>query len=469
MSSTEYPMPKPVVGESDGWKILVELESFLKRFVAYPGPDELVAHVLWIAHTWFMDAWESTPRLAFLSPEPGSGKSRALEVTEPFVPRPIHAVNATPAYLFRKVSDPDGRPTILFDEIDTVFGPKAKDNEDLRGLLNAGHRKGAMAGRCVIRGKEVMTEELPAYSAVALAGLDDLPDTLMTRSVVIRMRRRAPGEKIEPWRLRTCGPEAEKLASRLAAWTSAVSNKAGSEWPTMPEGVEDRDADVWEALLAVADLAGGVWPERGRAAATKLVGKSKEKAPTLGVMLLKDIRHIFDKRGVDRLSSDQLTEALVDLDEAPWAEIRGGKELNTRALSKRLGKYQIKSTTVKIAGGAMRGYKREDFTDAWERYIPASKPENDEKEGEADTSRPSPDKSVTSVTPSQGRNDAQKSPESQEAVLLPPLPTEREGNKVTDVTESPDHGRDFEQIQEPLSLDEEYAELLAEQDKEQTR
>ena len=117
----------------------------------------------------------------------------------------------------------------------------------------------------------------------------------------------------------------------------------------------------------------------------------------------------------------------------------------------------------------MRGYKREDFTDAWERYIPASKPENDEKEGEADTSRPSPDKSVTSVTPSQGRNDAQKSPESQEAVLLPPLPTEREGNKVTDVTESPDHGRDFEQIQEPLSLDEEYAELLAEQDKEQTR
>ena len=86
-----------------------------------------------------MERWESTPRLAFLSPEPGSGKSRALEVTELLVPRPVHAVNTTPAYLFRKVSDEAGLPTILFDEIDTVFGPRAKENEDIRGMLNAGH------------------------------------------------------------------------------------------------------------------------------------------------------------------------------------------------------------------------------------------------------------------------------------------------------------------------------------------
>jgi hypothetical protein len=110
-----------------------------------------------------MDCWESTPRIAFLSPKPGSGKTRALEVTEPLVPRPVHAVNATPAYLFRKVSDEEGLPTILFDEVDTLFGPKAKDNEDIRGMINAGHRKGAVAGRCVMKGKNVQTEELPAY------------------------------------------------------------------------------------------------------------------------------------------------------------------------------------------------------------------------------------------------------------------------------------------------------------------
>src|SRR5690606_16155993 len=100
-----------------------------------------VAHALWIAHAHLMDVWDSTPRLAVLSPEPGSGKSRVLEVSELLVPRAVEAVNVTPAYLFRKVSAPDGRPTILYDEIDTVFGPKAKDNEEIRGLLNAGHRK----------------------------------------------------------------------------------------------------------------------------------------------------------------------------------------------------------------------------------------------------------------------------------------------------------------------------------------
>jgi hypothetical protein len=118
-----------------------------------------------------MDAWDSTPRIAFLSPEPGSGKTRALEVTELLVPRPVEAVNTTPAYLFRKVSDPAGLPTILYDEIDTLFGPKAKDNEEIRGMLNAGHRRGAVAGRCVTRGELVVTEELPAYCALALAGL----------------------------------------------------------------------------------------------------------------------------------------------------------------------------------------------------------------------------------------------------------------------------------------------------------
>ena len=129
-----------------------------------------------------MKHWDSTPRIAFLSPEPGSGKSRALEVSELLVPYPVTAVNVTPAYLFRKVGSEEGA-TILFDEIDTVFGPKAKDNEDIRGLLNAGHRQGATAGRCVnIKGSEIKTEEIPAYAAVAMAGLGWLPDTIMTRA-----------------------------------------------------------------------------------------------------------------------------------------------------------------------------------------------------------------------------------------------------------------------------------------------
>ncbi len=137
---------------------LDDIEAFLRRFVAYPSEHARTAHVLWVAHTHLMDAWDSTPRIAFLSQEPGSGKSRALEVSELLVPNPVQAVNVTPAYLFRKIGSEDGAPTVLYDEIDCVFGPKAKENEEVRGLLNAGHRRGAVAGRCVVRGN-CLTEE----------------------------------------------------------------------------------------------------------------------------------------------------------------------------------------------------------------------------------------------------------------------------------------------------------------------
>jgi hypothetical protein len=172
----------------DGTQLLDDVHAFLGQFVAYPSEAAHIAHTLWVAHTHLMDAWESTPRIAFLSPEPASGKTRALEMSELLTPNPVEAVNVSAAYLFRKVDDEKGRPTILFDEIDTIFGPKAKEHEDVRGLLNAGHRKGAIAGRCVMLGKNVELVDYPAYCAVAIAGLGDLPDTIMTRSVIVPMR-----------------------------------------------------------------------------------------------------------------------------------------------------------------------------------------------------------------------------------------------------------------------------------------
>ena len=117
-----------------GADLLDWVVTFTGRYVAYPSDAAHRAHALWIAHTFRMDLWDSTPRLAFLSPEPGSGKTRALEVTELLVPRPILAVDCTPAYLFRKVADEGELPTVLHDEIDTVFGPKVRDNEGVREM-----------------------------------------------------------------------------------------------------------------------------------------------------------------------------------------------------------------------------------------------------------------------------------------------------------------------------------------------
>ena len=155
-----------------GEVMLRAVHGFLGRFVSYPSEHAHTAHALWCVHAHMMDAWDSTPQLAFLSAEPASGKTRALEITELLVPNAVSAVNVSPSYLFRKVGCEEGA-TILYDEIDTVFGPKAKENEEIRGLLNAGHRRGAVAGRCVVRGKNMRQRKsqltLPLRS-LALAG-----------------------------------------------------------------------------------------------------------------------------------------------------------------------------------------------------------------------------------------------------------------------------------------------------------
>lgn len=353
-------------GTEAGAALLNDLHAFLGRFVAYPSDHAHDAHVLWIAHTHAMDSWESTPRIAFLSAEPASGKTRALEISELVVPRPVEAVNVTAAYLFRKVADPEGRPTILFDEIDTIFGPKAKDNEEIRGLLNAGHRRGAVAGRCVVRGKLVTTEEIPAFCAVALAGLGDLPDTILSRSVIVRMRRRAPDEHVEAYRRRVHGPEGIALRERLAKWAGPLADSLSCAWPALPDGVNDRDADVWEPLVAIADAARGDWPRRARVAAVALVALSKEGAPSLGIRLLADLREVFGDR--DAMATDEILSALHGVPESPWADIRG-KPLNDRGLASRLRHYGIKPKVIRIGESTPRGYARGDLVDAWRRYL----------------------------------------------------------------------------------------------------
>lgn len=354
---------------SDGAAVLDDVRAFLRRFVAFPSEDALNATTLWAAHTHALDAFDCTPRLALLSPEPGSGKTRALEVLELLVLRPLLTVNVTPAYLFRKVADDAGAPTLLFDEIDTVVGPRAKDNEDIRGMLNAGYRRGATAGRCVIRGKTVEVEELPAYAAVALAGLDDLPDTIMTRSIVVRMQRRAPHEHVDPYRRRVHAADGLQLRERLAAWIDATRSSIDNAWPDLPAGIEDRNADVWEPLLAIADAAGGAWPAEARGSAVALVAAARAKDGGLGVRLLADLRTVFDAARCDRLATEVILEALLKIEESPWSDLRG-KPLDSRSLANMLGKYEVKPKQLRFDDKNIRGYERADLLDQWERYLP---------------------------------------------------------------------------------------------------
>ncbi len=370
-----------------GSELLDAVEAHLGRYVAFPGEHERVAATLWTAHTHDVDAFDSSPRLALLSPEPGSGKTRALEVIETLTPAPMHVLSASTAAIFRSIET--DRPTLLLDEVDAIFGRRGSgdDNEDLRALLNAGHRNGATIPRCV--GPQHEVKRFPVYAAVALAGLGDLPDTLMTRSVVIRMRRRAPHEHVKPFRSRIDVPPGHVLRAQLASWALDVADQL-RQFPAMPEGIDDRPADVWEPLLAVADAAGGEWPVRGRNACNALAGASVSRAASLGIRLLTDLHTIFD--GADKMGTVDILDALHRLEESPWAELRG-KPLDARGLAWRLGQYGISSTTINLGGDdRAKGYKAEDLWDSWTRYLQPD-------EVDAEEPHPPPEGAVTAVTP----------------------------------------------------------------------
>ncbi|MEU8134613.1 DUF3631 domain-containing protein [Streptodolium elevatio] len=362
---------------SDGAALLDEVEAFHRRFSVFPTQAAYVAVALWDAHAHMVECFDSTPRLAFLSPEPGSGKSRALEVVETLVPRPMPTVNASAAALFRSVGvEVDNRPTVLFDEVDTIFGPKAGGNEELRGWLNAGHRRGGVIPRCVGDGGNMTVVQFQSFCAVALAGLGSLPDTILTRSVIIRMRRRAPNEVVEPFRERLHTSEGNALRDKLAAWADSVREHVAGAWPTMPDGITDRPADVWEPLIAVGDAAGGNWPDRARAACVELVTASKANDKgSVGIRLLTDLRDVVFN-GADRMPTAAIVSALAAMDDAPWGDM-GGKPIDARTLARWLKDYMtadndpIVARNIRTASGVVvRGYYASDLDDAWSRYCP---------------------------------------------------------------------------------------------------
>jgi hypothetical protein len=266
----------------------------------------------------------------------------------------------------------------LIDEADTIFGAKAGDaNEDLRGLLNAGHQRNRPAIRWDHTTRSL--ETIPTFAMAALAGIGAMPDTIEDRAVIMRMRRRAPGESVAPYRVRRDGPPLKALSGRLTDWLAGHLNELEAAEPTMP--LEDRAADTWEPLVAVADLAGGDWPARVRHAAVVLTAEADEAgAESDRIRLLADCRTAF--ADLDAIPTGTLLDRLKADPEAPWSSY-GSTGLTPVKLSELLREYDIRSRNVRFGPpvGQAKGYTRADFTDAWSRYTPKTATDSDEAEG----------------------------------------------------------------------------------------
>lgn len=377
-----------------GSEILDDVRSLIKRFCVFPNEHCLIAVTLWAAHTHIIEHLYTTARLALLSPEAASGKTRVLEVLDTLVPESLLSLNASSASIFRLLAQE--QITLLFDEVDAIWNKRGKDDshEDLRALLNAGYKRGSTIPRCV--GPQHEVKRFNVYCAVALAGLGDLPETIMSRSIIIRMRRRLPGERVEPYRARFNAPQGNALRTKLESWAAEQGEKPADHIPDMPHGIVDRPAELWEPLLIVADLAGGNWPKVAREACLALCKDAEGQKASLGVRLLGDMKILFDELKIDQITTVKLIKHLTtdgERDEpmleadAPWGDLRG-KPISNRGIASLLKRYEVRPQKIRVDDKTLQGYRLEDLHDAWLRYLPTVVPGKAEQAEQAELAAP---------------------------------------------------------------------------------
>lgn len=349
-------------------ELLSNISLVVSRFIVC---DEEVtdAVALWIIMTWLIDVVHVAPLAVITSPEKRCGKTQLLTILGKLSYRPLQASNISPAALYRCIEA--WQPTLLLDETDAFL----KENEELRGVINSGHtRDNAYVIRTV--GDDHTPKRFSTWGAKALSGIGHLSDTLMDRAIILELRRKLAHEKKE--RLRHAEPDLFiTLSRKLARVAIDYKERVQQARPHLPESLNDRAQDNWEPLLAIADVAGGEWPKRGRDAALKLSGsEADDQALTVGIELLMDIKSIFYERSADRVRSRDLIKWLCEDDEKPWATYNRGKPIAPRQVSKKLSSYGIKTNqTINFGASTAKGYMKEYFIEAWTRYLPSDTPD----------------------------------------------------------------------------------------------
>jgi len=372
----------------NGADVLADLSETFRRYVVLPecSADALA---LWTAHAHCFQAFVCSPRLNISSPEKGCGKTTLRDVLAVLVPRPLATENLSVAVLFRVIQTHE--PTVLADECDAWL----LDNEELRGLLNAGHRRGAQALRCEGESNEVRAFKV--FAPAVLCGIGSLPGTLHDRSIVIRLERAKPGELRERFDSRRIEREHE-LRRKLARFCADNMARLERCDPVLPSGAFNRLADNWRPLFAVAEIAGGDWPQRAAAAFARLTSQGND-TQEIGVMLLADVQQAFNEAGSERLFSKVLVLRLCAMSDRPWLEAHRGHVITENWLARRLHSFGVSPRTLRIGEDRAKGYEAADFAEVFERYLSQGRSKRDNVTSLENTGEDSHSESVTSPMP----------------------------------------------------------------------
>lgn len=357
-----------------GEAVLNDVRTFLSRFVTFPTDAALDAATLWVAHTHVVDgngrlAFDTTPRLAFISDEPASGKTRAMEMVCELAHKGKILIDVTHPSFAEEMHD--NMITCGLDEMDILFGT-GRAKSTLRSLLNAGYRrKGATWTRANRDEKCIFGPVVMAGLAKSYRASDDLK-ALRSRTIQVTMTQ---SSKPEEYRPRLHDAMAADLRKVLARWAVRHAPLILEDWPELPEGVEGRTAELWEPLIMVANAAGGHWPTTAREACQELALGNQDNAPEelpLSQQLLGDLRAIFAPEEY-KLTTVKIVQRLYALPGAPWRRLWPNEASAPRELSTLLGP-EVAPIKVRDGEQSLRGYARASLEELW-ADVPARVPD----------------------------------------------------------------------------------------------
>lgn len=347
--------------------LLDDIVKLAGRYIILPeGAPETIA--VWVLFSWLFESFEIAPSLGISAPEKGSGKTTAISFVSRLARRALPSSNFTAASVFRLIERSEIPPTLLFDEAETFIRKDRNADPEMVGILNSGFNKRfAWVLRTVETGGDYEPRLFSTWAPKSFAFNGRLPGTLQDRSIIISMQRKLSTETIQRLRENRDTELFTEIKQRLSTWAAQNSNKIASFDPVIPSWMGNREADKWCPLFAIADCAGGHWPETIREAAKTLSIELEED--DYKITLLRDIRGIFADKDAARIPSVDLVEALLEIETSPWSDWNHGKGVSPSTVAKLLKNFSIKPKALKFGDKTYNGYERSMFAEVFPRYL----------------------------------------------------------------------------------------------------